>query len=465
MKNQINVYNIIRNKSEKYIENIAFLSCFVSSIFLLRSFTQYVMYPVTQFNEDRMYISVIGHRAVIIIYAVLIACLVIHVFIKNIQTPKDNILFFASVILTIPISLYMILAYNGEYLDDAIEFMLYINSAYISGYVMCKYHLYGMITKRIETLSIFMLPAFLVYGFLNITGTNPYYQDIYLGEVNYQHIAISVLPLILVFSINFIKYDNYKIFGFLNLKYNNMLRLLFVIFIWYCVIIPGGTRSIILGIIAFVILCVLYSLYIKENRKKSIILCVIILMLFGIQMVYPVVENSSDRVMDFVSNVSEGSLQTGTNAIAFTDEDYDILINDSLSDEAMELKNHIGNREVLFTLAIREGINNPFCGLGVKGFEYKYGMYPHNSALELISDFGIVPGVILSLGILLVVIKTIMLSKKDRDLGYVFLFILGYGVYLMSSGSLYDAVPLSFAIGLGITIIIKDNISKRKMHK
>ncbi len=454
--------NIINMKTSDYFKSLVFSFTFVLGRFIL-----YTLYPVTRFEQSGDEIANRIHDVFLVFYLSIFAFLILQLLIIMIQRRQRCLSMFVSVFITIPIAIYVVIIYGTEFLNDMLSMLIYLNLFYLAGYAMYKFDLIDTLTKRIETLAVFMFPAFLHYSYLMITRSNPYQDNTFLGIHTYQHVAITVLPLILALTVNFIRFPEYNLFGFINVRFKNIIRLILIALMWGAVIIPGGTRSIILGYSAFIILILLYAFFVKSNIKRTAVVAIVISGIMVFQIMIPLNQSSMGRLTFFFDELAEGNLTTTYNAFVLTED----IINNTIEAEKIEsetnntsqeqddgpiTEDRLGDRGNLFTLALAEGMNEPLSGLGPKGFEYKYGRYPHNIIMELISDFGIVWGVLITVVLAYFLVRNIIISKKNQNLGYTILFVMGYFVLMMSSQSLYSvSYPLFFGLGIGLQFIIK----------
>ncbi len=418
------------------------------------------------------------------IFTVIIAILSVKLIIDHRKNKFVLLTLILFVIVTLLVSISIFINYKFDYFNQMSLMILTVNTAYISGFCIVKYDAYKNFESNIEKISLITIPTLFVYAWMTVTGSNPSENSVNLGIVNYMVIANATLPIIIAYSISFIRGGSKKIFGIIGNKYADFAHLTLIIILWYCVIIPSGTRGSILSYIGFCLFITVGQIYLRKKVLKSIGLSVVMIVLFIVQLYVPINQASANRMLDFTEGLfTEGSLQTSNNVEELSQTEIDTAVSidinylreigydDSYIEEAKQLgaeidqdllifekvRNNIGSRGALFSVALSEGIENPLDGLGPMGYTYKYGMYPHNAALELISDFGIVWGGLACLGILLVVVKMIVYAKKDENLLYVMIFVSGFFVSIMASGTLYTCIPLFFSLGISFAYMINKN--------
>ena len=117
----------------------------------------------------------------------------------------------------------------------------------------------------------------------------------------------------------------------------------------------------------------------------------------------------------------------------------DVELNEpELRDTIAEIrKSSISARKILFYTSIKEISMSPVGGMGLFGFQMKYGTYPHNFILEILTDFGLVLG----LPILLIIMIFFIYFALVRKLSSLEMLIRNLIVvtmpFLMVSGTFY----------------------------
>ncbi len=468
-----------RIKNKKYIifDNIADLLC--PLVFLVSGVINFLLYYVGLMNEDSSLRETIFDSS-LILYTLFMVVLGLRL-LKDSTSKFRYISILGSILVTGYVAVYSFMAYGNEMMLDIVTMIVFINTSYISGYYIYTYKKYDKFFVNLEKLSLILLPGLIIYGLLAATGTNPYKSQTSLGVMNYMVIANIAMVIVFALIINMFNKDN-KLFGIFNFKHKNAVRLALIVFLWYFVILASGTRSSILTVLFFSVLIIALSIFLKSNIKKSIALSLVLVVTFVFQLFVPLNIASSERMLLFLEDLIFNQRLTTTYTDDLEDldiEDYQSAVDveideinpsdsttDENKDDAVDLvAENIRGRDRLFTLALLEGIKNPFTGLGPFGYTYKYDIYPHNFALELISDFGIVVGGLMCLAIFIILIRMIILARNDKNIMYLVVFVLGYLIVLMSSGTAYHYIQPAFALGFSIPYLLDKRKEKKLARK
>ncbi len=386
-------------------------------------------------------------------------------------------------IITLIIFLYIIITYETHFFVNACSMVLIANMAYCSGLLLVAYNQCNEFIDCLEKISVFYILPTLAYIvlFFESGGTNRN-----LGSIYYLTVGMYFFVPIAGLSINFIKKRKEKLYWFIPVKYSNVVRLLLILVYFYFIILQNGSRSPVYGIFFFIASLLLYAIPHKVFRKQKLALSVstvIVMILFTIinpnsifaqrNMIFienlfagngfvtttsgemldsSEIEQLVDAPSDLAITDNENSNENETTDSVVTDhnnQNYDdnYVDQDNLNNE-LELLADVRNRGTLFQLAVREAVDSFPFGLGPMGYQYKYGLYPHNAALEILSDFGLILGGIMILFIAYKLIKGIIISTKRVELMYIFMFMSIFIVSIMVSGSLYQCAPLFFGLGI-----------------
>ena len=100
-------------------------------------------------------------------------------------------------------------------------------------------------------------------------------------------------------------------------------------------------------------------------------------------------------------------------------------------------KSSISARKILFYTSIKEISMNPIGGMGLFGFQMKYGTYPHNLLLEILTDFGLVLGLPTLLIITIFFIYIALVRKLSSFETLIRNLIIVTMPFLMVSGTFY----------------------------
>lgn len=113
---------------------------------------------------------------------------------------------------------------------------------------------------------------------------------------------------------------------------------------------------------------------------------------------------------------------------------------------------YLSGRDQIYEDVIAEIIERPFFGIGLKGDTRIIGSsYVHNFFIEIIGNFGIVIGVIISVAIVMLIIKSLM-NKERLNYNIAITWIsLGF-VHLMVSSSYLSDIKFWIMLGLLVNI-------------
>lgn len=107
-------------------------------------------------------------------------------------------------------------------------------------------------------------------------------------------------------------------------------------------------------------------------------------------------------------------------------------------------------RDKIYENVITAIINNPYLGIGLAGDRIVSGaVYSHNILLEIVSDFGIVLGVIIVVALIILILKALITKDKEKYNMFIIWASLGF-VHLMVSNSYL--IDFRFWIFLGLII-------------
>ena len=95
-------------------------------------------------------------------------------------------------------------------------------------------------------------------------------------------------------------------------------------------------------------------------------------------------------------------------------------------------------------------MKSPLTGMGPFGFTEKYGSYPHNFILELLCELGLIIGGLALAFILYCFIKLLLNCRWDPAMGVILVFLCGYLVQLMVSGTVWAKPVVMFGIGYSL---------------
>lgn len=267
--------------------------------------------------------------------------------------------------------------------------------------------------------------------------------------------VVVVLSIILFFFMR----DSFAT-QYLSFSYNMLLHLLFLVLykpknrrIWHNIIVVLGVFVFVVGgargaLVSFLVCCVAYILI---TRKKMIQNIVITMLASGGVCVFMIMKN---EILAFLL-----PLLTKMNIDSRT---IKMML-------ASEIMNSSGRDEIA-----KEVINNiNIFGHGMMGDRVVCsGLYAHNLFLELMCDFGLILGSVLSLIIIVLVVVGI-LRKIKRNQAWILLLLSTGFLKLMLSGSFLDIEP-AFYVLMGLCVnsfmenrtddqVIKENLYNDKI--
>ncbi len=321
----------------------------------------------------------------------------------------------------------------------------------------------------LERLCFFILPAVFSYIVMIIFDISPFTSthslgSVSLGRISYLGVAYGLLPFL--FSCIICYLDERPGFGNIRTLENNRVIRPFMVLLLLAAITLSGGRGPFFCFVLFVVLCAFYYV-LKIKRKISIpegivMGAVILIMLLPFQTILfdkngilPGKAMYAVRMTFFLKHLDKGELIT-------TDEDPAIINAFNIKklveapvdyhDEEINLiKAKALSRSTLFKLAIGEFLKNPVTGMGPLGFTIKYGNYPHNIMLEALADLGVIFGGVFIFAVIGSFLKFFYYSLKDKNVAYMMLFLSGYFIMFMASGSMWSSSVLLFIVAYSMS--------------
>ena len=326
----------------------------------------------------------------------------------------------------------------------------------------------------LEKISLFMLPAALIYFNGCLFNCSGFTKNRGLGIFNYMSVAYSFMPFLLAHIYQLI--NGAKFFIFKEKKHQFLFRSA-VIFIYWIDIIATGTRGCYVCVIAFCLMFIAMKL-LRRERVRSVLLITILLvgiLLFNLFIYCPPGMSGVKRLNIVLDGIKNGELITSNMEDENAEDYFDYFVSQNgdeqianVSDEAKDTLEFpsesidtqkvpdksiiISNRMSLYKLAIKEFEKEPIIGMGAGRYTLKYGLYPHNAILELLCETGIIATTFFLGLLLLVLIKLTKLSKYDEDICGLLMFFLAYAVQANISGSIWNCPVLLCALGYGLSL-------------
>lgn len=373
---------------------------------------------------------------------------------------------------------------NTKIIQYLQRFIIFSIPAFLIGHYINKRSLEKNFFYWMEKLSIITIPAMICYFKISLDMKDVYWTR-NLGAMSYMSLSYAWMPMMFAILLNIYR-D-----GFVSIEYNILnkkinvhpaFRIIMAFFLWYMIQI-ATTRGAILGSLIFYIILIILLIKDKKWAKKPKILFAIYLVMcvfvFGNIKIpsielpkinYGIPKVSEGRFDVITESIEEGKIKTSETGI-LTTEDINELVSDPkpinnhkwvekelVSKDGKKLD--IRDRVSLYKLAFAEAKNRPFRGLGAFGFNMKYGIYPHNFALEMFDDLGFLLATPIILCIMLLFIRVIKQIKTKKITGELLIFIIGNAFMILVSGSAYDLASLFFCIGYGMATFYNSDDKK-----
>jgi len=443
-----------------------------------------------------------------ILYAI-VAGVTLMLCIKNKKLSKRLIIIFACLVIyfvgcfCVSWMKFGIQPRSVDYFEQFICFCLPALAAGICGTLFKGEKSFGYIINK---LSLFALPAVLIYLYKAIFDEDNFLGNRNLGLLNYMNVAYIFMPFLMA------EVDWLVTNGKEKIKNKFLLVLwhsIFTVMLWYA-ILASGTRGTYICIIAFCFMYLAIRL-LKKKEVKVIGLITFLLTFFMFFNIYIyecpglyavsrmkifldglaqnqfVTSVTEEKGMEHLENVVEMEMEEGKIVLSQEGETVDgeqqegqsqenvvemeegkIVLSqegemvDGEQQEGQSQENvfKMANRGSYYKVAIKEFLNSPIIGMGPMGYSVKYGTYPHNVILELLCELGLIGAVPLLLLIIFVLFKIYNRMLKCEELEIVFLFFIIYALYANMSGTIWTCKEVFGALGYSLTYCIKTNKTK-----
>lgn len=210
------------------------------------------------------------------------------------------------------------------------------------------------------------------------------------------------------------------------------------------IILSLGSRGPVVCIFVFSFLK-LFSPHSKKTYKKAIIR-------FGLIGIAIIALVLLDKTFEFLYNLLLGfGINSRTLRLFSSDRIF-----------------YLSGREEIYESLIGEIYRKPIIGVGIAGDRRIINSYSHNLFIELISDFGIIIGLIIIIGIILLIVRSLSIKNKEKYSLITMWFSLGF-VPLMVSGSYLTDMKFWIFFGLLLKyhegMILYNNIDKKPSIK
>ncbi len=310
-----------------------------------------------------------------------------------------------------------------------------------------------------EVFCYLSLPLSVHYVALLLTNMNPY-DNGGIGIVHYMQLSYAFMPMLFFMTVMVVMRDATRTNT--HFKWVNALRA-FCIIIYWLLILGTATRGTILGVLLFYGLYFVMLIVTKQRINRlvmvgSVVFTMFLLVTYAVDL--PGL-NRLTRMNELTSNLAEGELVSAEDAEAVQEVDLDTVVAaDDAEDYGYVIGKTVKNRTTIFTLAWKEALKSPLTGMGPFGFTEKYGSYPHNFVLELLSELGLIIGGLALASILYCFIKLLLNCRRDPAMGIILVFLCGYLVQLMVSGTVWAKPVMMF--GIGYSLCCRPRIRRRQ---
>ena len=353
------------------------------------------------------------------------------------------------------------------------QFVVLALPMYFAGIFAARKQKLGVFLERMEEWSFLALPAAAIYTHGALANCNPFNYGRDLGILGYMTLAYTFLPFLLTHILQFADGAPLRApFAKKSFRHPQIVRGVLIAYYWLA-IITSGTRGAYVCVAVFCVLMVVSRLIHKTPLKRGFFVSAALaaVLLFNMFIYAPPGMYGVHRMDMFLSGLKEGQIVTSSQESAGVKEEIDELVQaesgqqianfpeEGKEEQAEENTEgnteetiEIGNRGTLYQLAVKEFLKSPLTGMGAGGYTIKYGKYPHNVILELFCETGLVGAIPYLLLVLLVFVKFIVASSRDKNVRYFLLFLMAYVVQANISGTVWNCGALLCALGYGIAM-------------
>ena len=354
---------------------------------------------------------------------------------------------------------------TSSWLHSAGQFMFFCVPAFCAGVYAARKRQEALFFELLEQLGFWAAPAALIYFNGAVFNCNPFNYGRDLGIISYMSFAYTLMPFLLAMMFRFWEEQPLVLLG-RELKHPQCVRGV-LIFLYWIVMIASGTRGTYFCVMGFCV-CTLISagLHRKCCRRFAGLSAAMAVVLFFNVCIYAPQGFNTGRMTMFLQGLTKGELVTSNEDPEVSNE-IDRLVqedgghqvtnrpatsSDDPSEAPGEESIQIKSRGTLFKLALGEFLKSPLTGMGPMGYKVKYGLYPHNSLLQLLCETGLVGFLWLFALILWAVIRLLRIGWKRMEVRCILLFFIAYAIEANISGDLWYFAPLLCALGYGLAL-------------
>lgn len=398
-----------------------------------------------EMNAQKVYASILAYMMSFLSLTTLVNGITNEV---GLTTSLDSYVCIALLIGMFLVGFYFLLLRNAEVKADTLIVLAFFACAYLSSMILFpqnKGYLFTNLTDFFGNpiYSIFLLS---LPGYLFARHLKEY--SLFCGIMRRYAYAVVALSVIVFFFTE----DSF-VTQYLSFSYNMLLHLLFLIFykpqrgiIWHNILVALGMFVFIVGgsrgsLVSGAFCCVVYMLVTKRYAIQNVI---ITLLASCVLFVFMIMKN--EILSSLLSWTTKMNIDSRTIRMILTSE----MLNTSGRDE--------------IALKVLKSIN--IFGHGMMGDRVVCsGVYAHNLFLELMCDFGVMLGLILSV-IIIAVVGIGVIKKIKHNQSWMILMLSTGFLKLMLSGSFLDIEPAFYILlGLCVNSIMENGTDDKAAEK
>ena len=347
---------------------------------------------------------------------------------------------------------------SGPWKDSFVHFVCFALPAFFAGICCALSHSERRFLPLMERLSFLVLPGAVIYTNGLLFYCNPFGYNRFLGIMDYMVFAYTVMPFLLVHLIRFADKEDLELplFG-KKAKHPQLVRGVLIAIYWVA-IIGSGTRGAYVCTAGFCALLVVSRLIHREPALRTFLVsaalaAVLLLTMF----VYaPPGMYAVSRMNMFLDGLKQGELVTAIGDTPDIQDKLDDLVSAGGDQQVANQPDgetvQFRSRGTLYKLAWKEFLKEPLTGMGLGGYQVKYGGTRHNAILELLCEGGLLLGGPILLLILLALIRLFRLAWHDRSTRYLLLIFLAYAIRANIGGGAWTCDYLLCALGYGLAL-------------
>ncbi len=332
---------------------------------------------------------------------------------------------------------------RGAFLGYAEKFLAFSVPAFLMGVCAARWRWEDRFYPALERASFFVFPIAVIYFNGVLFDCLPWGEK-YLGIFRYQNLGYGFLPFLMAHLIGSTQQDPSPLPAGRAIKHPQALRGALIAIYWLAILASGARAAYVCAMVFCVLLTLSKWLHREGGAKRAALLAVLLaaVLLFLLFVCAPL---GLDRVRERAGETKDAltmqfSLPSADGAAA----------DSAIKEDLDSLK--VASRGTYYALALREISRAPVWGIGPGGYTAKYGSYPHNAILELLSETG-VAGTAALLALLGWAFVNMLAAGRTRSsVRHIFLFFATYAVLANISGCVWDCPALLGALGYGLAL-------------